>query len=100
MIKLEHLPVLSENFEVDKVDALPVAEISFVRYNYSYIGGRKVVREKVIQVFGIDGTKENIYGCHTIEEENGRKFFNLIGGDQNNLLKIPLSDIVEYNKLK
>ena len=61
-ISLDYLPVLSKDFEVDRVDALPVAEISFVKYNYYYIGGRRVIREKVVQIFGVDSRRENLYG--------------------------------------
>ena len=99
-ISLKYLPALSENFEVDRVDAFPVVEISLVKYNYCYAGGRRVIREKVIQIFGVDSRRKNLYGCHTIEEENDRRLFNFIGGDQNSLLRIPLEKIIEYRPLK
>lgn len=99
-INLDYLPHLSEDFEVDRTDAPQVAEISIIRYKYSYPNGRKVNRKKVVQVFGIDHQRGVLYGCHTIEEEKDSEIFNFIGGDQSSLLKIPLEKIIEYRSLK
>jgi hypothetical protein len=108
VVNLDHLPVLDDDFPVDRIDSVPVREISYVYYKYKYPSDREVRyprdrevrRRKVLMVFGTNSSKDVLYGCHTLEEEGGYLKFNFIGGDQNSLLQIPVDMILNYSPLK
>ena len=102
LISLEHLPILQDDFTVDRVDAPNVAEISLVSYKFHYLNRKDSILHKAVQIFGTDEKRETLYGCHTIEEEDGRKIFNILGGDefQCRLLMIPTRDILKYQILR
>jgi hypothetical protein len=100
VVNLDHLPILDDDFPVDRIDAVPVREISYVYYKHKYPRDREVRRRKVLMVFGTNSSKDVLYGCHTLEEEGGYLKFNFIGGDQNSLLQIPVDMILNYSPLK